>query len=73
MNKTAIDSGIGMTSYEISNKLKIHHSDLVVKLLNLANEFDGEVMRFERKSDAYFELNPTAAALTLLLLGEDNG
>lgn len=57
-----------MNSYEMSRKLGIHHSALIVSIMNTAKEFNGEVMKFERKSDAYFEMNAVSSAFMLLLL-----
>ena len=61
------------TSYEIANKYSMYHSEVISLIMNLAKEFDGQVMKFERKGDSHFELNPVAAAFMLLLLENKNG
>lgn len=57
-----------MNSYEMSRQLGIHHSALIAKIMNVSEKFNGQVMKFERKSDAYFEMNAVSSAFMLLLL-----
>lgn len=58
-----------MTSYEISRKVGMYHSDLLPMIVNLAEEFDSEVAHFDNKGE-WFELNTLSAALIILTLGE---
>lgn len=56
-----------VSSYELSRRFGMYHSELISEILNLAEVFNNETMKFERVDDSYFLLNTWAAALIIIL------
>ena len=60
-----------MTSYQLSIKYKINHREMLARISNIANVFDGEIMQFECRGGKYFMMNNVAYAFMMLLLEEE--
>ena len=59
-----------MTSYELANQHGMYHSEILSKIMNVSKEFNNSVMKFEKKGDAFINMNSLATAFMLLLLKE---